>query len=106
MKPAVGKNYRPVRVEIVAKKKGCMLCDLAVAMLEEIQPDFDDDALAWDVVDIGSRAGVARHAELGGICGRLPAVPSIVINEQVAFDHIPDMASLTAAVRRSLDAAE
>jgi len=102
----VGKKSRTVRVEIVAKKKGCMLCDLAVAMLEEIQSEFDDGALAWGVVDIGSRAGVARHAELGSICGRLPAVPSIVINERVAFDHIPDMASLTAAVRHSLDGAE
>jgi hypothetical protein len=49
---------------------------------------------------------VARHAELGKICGRLPAVPSLVINEQIAFDNIPDMESLTTAVRRSIDAME
>jgi hypothetical protein len=102
----MGKNRRQVRVEIVAKKKGCMLCDLAVAILEEIQPEFEAGALTWKVVDVGSLKGVTRHAELGRICGRLPAVPSLVINERIAFDNIPDMESLTTAVRRSIDAME
>ena len=53
------------------------------------------------MVDVGSREGVARHAELGSLCGRMPAVPSIVINEAIAFDNIPDMASLTVAVREA-----
>ena len=99
-------NSRQIRVEIVAKKKGCVLCDLAVAILEEIQPEFEAGTLTWVVVDVGSRDGVVRHAELGKICGRLPAVPSLVINEQIAFDNIPDMESLTTAVRRSIDAME
>lgn len=100
------KNARQIRVEIVAKKKGCMLCDLAVSILEEIQPEFEAGALTWNVVDVGSREGVVRHAELGKICGRLPAVPSLVINERIAFDNIPDMESLTTAVRRSIEAME
>jgi len=98
----MGNNRRQVRVEIVAKKKGCLLCDLAVAILEEIQPEFEAGALFWEVVDVGSREGLIRHAELGKICGRLPAVPSLVINEQIAFDNIPDMESLTAAVHQSI----
>ena len=102
----MGKNAREIRVEIVAKKKGCMLCDLAIAILEEIQPEFEAGALTWEVVDVGSREGVVRHAELGKICGRLPAVPSLVINERIAFDSIPDMDSLTAVVRDSIDAME
>ena len=102
----MGKNARQIRVEIVAKKKGCILCDLAVAILEEIQPEFEAGALTWEVVDVGSREGVLRHAELGKICGRLPAVPSLVINEQIAFDNIPDMESLTTAVRDSIDVME
>jgi hypothetical protein len=89
-------------VEIVAKQKGCMLCDLAVGILEEIEPDFEPGALRWEVVDVGARKGVLRHAELAQICGRLPAVPSIVINGRIAFDHIPDMESLTAAVRKAV----
>jgi hypothetical protein len=96
---------RSVIVEIVAKKKGCVMCDLAIGILEEIAPEFDDGILQWRVVDVGSREGITRHAELGSICGRRPAVPSIVINEAIAFDNIPDMESLTEAVRLASDTA-
>ena len=93
---------KSVLVEIVAKQKGCMLCDLAVGILEEIEPEFENDVLQWAVVDVGSREGVMRHAELGKICGRMPAVPSIVLNERIAFDNIPDMEALTLAVRNAI----
>ena len=89
-------------VEIIAKKKGCMLCDLAIGILEEIAPEFQTGQLQWRVVDVSSKEGVLRHHDLGAICGRLPAVPSIVINEGIAFDHIPDMDALTEAVRNIL----
>jgi hypothetical protein len=92
-------DLQNVVVEIVAKKKGCMLCDLALAILEEIAPEFEKGVLQWTVVDVGSKEGVMRHAELGKICKRLPAVPSIVINEQIAFDNIPDMETLSGAIR-------
>ena len=91
-----------VFVEIVAKKKGCMLCDLAIGILEEIAPEFDDGMLRWDVVDVGARNGLARFDELTTICGHRPAVPSIVINERIAFDHIPDFEALTDAVRQAM----
>ena len=90
---------RSVMVEIVAKKKGCMMCDLALGILEEIAPEFEPGILRWQVVDVGSREGVSRQAELALICGRMPPVPSIVINDAIAFDNIPDMESLNAAVR-------
>ncbi len=91
-----------VFVEIVAKKKGCMLCDLAIGILEEISPEFDEGVLRWDVVDVGDREGLGRFDELTNICGRRPAVPSIVINEKIAFDHIPDFEALSEAVRQGL----
>jgi hypothetical protein len=91
-----------VMVEIVAKKKGCMLCDLALAILEEIAPEFDKEVLTWTVVDVGSKEGVMRHAGLGAICKRMPAVPSIVINERIAFDNIPDMETLSEAIRKAI----
>jgi len=93
-----------VIVEIVAKKKGCMLCDLALAILEEIAPNFDKGVLSWEVVDMGSREGLDRHQELTLLCGRKPAVPSIVINEKIAFDHIPEMGDLTQAVQEAWQA--
>ncbi len=93
-----------VLVEIMAKKKGCMMCDLAIGILEEIAPEFEPGILKWQVVDVGSREGVARHAELGVTCGRKPAIPSIVINDAIAFDNIPDIESLTMAVQAARDA--
>ncbi|MBI5585559.1 MAG: hypothetical protein HY892_17255 [Deltaproteobacteria bacterium] len=92
---------RQVYVEIVAKKKGCMLCDLALAILEEIAPEFEPGVLTWEVVDMGSREGLLRHEELTRLCGRKPAVPSIVINEKIAFDNIPEMGDLTEAVNKA-----
>ena len=92
-----------VNVEIVAKKKGCMLCDLAIGILEEISPEFEEGLLQWDVVDVSDRDGISRFDELTQICGHRPAVPSIVINEQIAFDNIPDMESLSTAVRLAIN---
>ena len=89
-------------VEIVAKKKGCMLCDLAIGILEEISPEFGEDVLRWEVVDIGTHEGLHRFDELTKRCGRRPAVPSIVINEAIAFDNIPDMEALAGSVRDAL----
>ncbi len=87
-----------VMVEIVAKKKGCVLCDLAIAILEEIAPEFEEGLLRWEVVDVGSREGLIRFDELTHKCGRRPAVPSLIINEGIAFDHIPDYDALSEAV--------
>ena len=95
-----------VIVEIVAKQKGCMLCDLAIGILEEIAPEFAPGSLQWKVVDVSSRKGVVRHAKLGTICGRMPPVPSIVINESIAFDNIPDMESLTETVKQVMKVKE
>jgi len=88
-----------VLVEIVTKKKGCTLCDLAIGILEEIAPEFDEDTLKWEVVDMGNRKGISRFDALTQICGRRPSVPSIIINERIAFDHIPDFEALTEVVR-------
>ncbi len=95
-------NHQEIFVEIVAKKKGCVLCDLALGILEEIAPEFEDGSLRWEVVDVGAREGLRRLDELTKICGRKPVMPSIVINERIAFDHIPDMESLTEAVRKAM----
>jgi glutaredoxin len=95
-------SQEKVIVEIVAKKKGCMLCDLAIGILEEISPEFAEGVLRWEVVDVGTREGLQRFETLTQICARRPAVPSIVINEKIAFDNIPDMETLAGAVRNTL----
>jgi hypothetical protein len=57
--------------------------------------------LTWEVVDMGSREGLQRQEELARLCGRKPAVPSIVINEKIAFDNIREMGELSEAVHRA-----
>ena len=89
---------RQVFVEIIAQKKGCVLRDLAIGILEEISSELHGLSLKWEVVDVGDREGLRRHSELIKICGSKPVVPSIVINEKIAFDHIPDYESLYLAV--------
>ena len=37
-----------------------MLCDLALALLEEIAPEFERGVLQWTAVDVGSKEGVMR----------------------------------------------
>jgi len=96
-------NQKRVFVEIVAKKKGCMLCDLAIGILEEISPEFGEGILRWEVVDVGDRSGLQRFDDLIKLCGRRPSVPSIVINEKIAFDNIPDFESLSEAVRQAMN---
>jgi hypothetical protein len=99
-------NCQRVFVEIVAKKKGCVLCELAIAILEEVSGDIEADLLAWDVVDLGSLEGIRRHNELTRLCGRRPPVPSIVIDDRIAFDNIPDFDSLASAVREAISRRE
>lgn len=89
---------KPVLVEIVARKKGCMLCNLAIGILEEISAEFDEGQITWEVVDLSDRVGLLRYDELTSTCGRQPKVPSIIINNKIAFDQIPDMQSFTEAV--------
>jgi len=96
-------NQKGVFVEIVAKKKGCILCDLAIGILEEISPEFGESILRWEVVDVGDRSGLQRFDDLIKLCGRRPSVPSIVINEKIAFDNIPDFESLSEAVRQAMN---
>ena len=53
-----------VYVEIVAKQKGCILCDLAIGILEEIAPEIAPGMLRWSVADVGARSGLARMEAL------------------------------------------
>ena len=88
-----------VHVEIVAKEKGCILCDLAVAILEEIATEFPPGMLHWSVVDVGNKTGLARLEAISRYCGKKPVIPSIVINNTIAFDHIPDMEALSRMIQ-------
>lgn len=91
-----------VHVEIVAKYRGCPLCDLALAILEETAEELSPGDLSWQVVDVSTREEIERMEQLARACGQRPAIPSIFINQQYAFDHIPDMDRMSAAVGTAL----
>ena len=84
-------------------RKGASFAIWPSAILEEIAPEFAPGMLRWSVVDVGSRSGLGRMEELSRCCGNKPAIPSIVINEKIAFDHIPDMDALSRAIREVID---
>ncbi len=79
-----------------------MLCQLAVASLEAVSPRFGE-RLTWVLVDRSTREGIERLRELYTRLDTHIAVPSILINEQVAFDHIPDEDSLIGAIAKALE---
>lgn len=79
-----------------------MLCQLAVASLEAVSPRFGE-RLTWALVDHSTREGIERLRELYTRLGIRIAIPSILINEQVGFDHIPDEDSLVGAIEKALE---
>lgn len=85
-----------------SKEEGLYAVRFSHRILEEISADLEEGTLSWDVVDVGAREGLHRLDELKKICGRKPVVPSIVINERIAFDNILNMESLTEAVCRAM----
>lgn len=98
----MGATNAKVFVEIIAKAKGCILCDLALAILEETAQEMEPGKLDWTVVDVGAVDGIKRFEELAGILGIRPAVPSLVINQTTTIDHIPDRDELKTAVKGAL----
>jgi hypothetical protein len=79
-----------------------MLCDLALAILGEIAPEFERGSFNGKLSMWGSKEGIERQAELKRICGRMPSVPSIVMNERIVFDNIPEMEALSSAARQAI----
>jgi len=75
---------------------------LVIGVLEEIIPEFETGILKWTVVDMGDQYGLRRYDELVDRCGRKPSIPSIVINQAIAFDNIPDYQTLSFAVRKAI----
>lgn len=65
-----------------------MLCNLAVAAMEEIEK-IQPKRFTWTVVDVSKREGVKKLQELRPRCGRMIPVPGVVVDGQIVFDHIP-----------------
>ncbi len=87
-----------VFVEVVVKTRACVLCDFAVAVLEETSEELQPGVLGWEIVEAVTPQGGQRVQELTARLGRIPAMPSIFINDEYVFDTIPGMEEINGAI--------
>jgi hypothetical protein len=87
-----------VFVEVVVKTRACVLCDFAVAVLEETSEEMEPGVLGWEIVEAAKPQGGQRVQELTVRLGKIPAMPSIFINEEYVFDTIPGMEEINQAI--------
>lgn len=69
--------------------------------LDEVSPIFKDQ-LTYSMMDISSPEGLERLKEVRKRLDRKPNVPSILMNEEIVFDSIPDSDTLVEAIRQRL----
>ncbi len=70
--------------------------------LDEVSPIFKDQ-LIYSMMDISKPEGLERLKQVRKKLDRKPNIPSILINEAIAFDAIPDSDSLIEAIRQRLE---
>jgi len=70
--------------------------------LDEVSPIFKDQ-LIYSMMDISKPEGLERLKEVRKKLDRKPNIPSILINEAIVFDSIPDSDSLIEAIRQRLE---
>lgn len=90
-----------VHVEIVSSGPDCLLCPLALEMLEMVAPRFGE-RLTWTVIDLSTGEGREYIREIYTRLDTKVMIPSILINGQVAFNSIPDEDSLLEAIEEEL----
>ncbi len=73
--------------------------------LDEVSPIFKDQ-LTYSMMDISRPEGLERLKEVRKKLDRKPNVPSILMNEEIVFDSIPDSDTLIEAIRQRLGKTE
>jgi hypothetical protein len=73
--------------------------------VREIAPTFAG-LIEWRVVLLKEREGTGRYLELAQKLGKNPPIPSILINERVAFERIPGPQLLKTTIERVLGGEE
>jgi len=69
--------------------------------LDEVSPIFKDQ-LAYSLMDVSRPEGLERLKQVRKKLDRKPNVPSILMNEEIVFDAIPDSDTLIEAIRQRL----
>lgn len=70
--------------------------------LDEVSPIFKDQ-LTYSMMDISRPEGLERLKRVRKKLDRKPNVPSILMNEEIVFDFIPDSDTLIEAIRQRLE---
>jgi hypothetical protein len=70
--------------------------------LDEVSPIFKEQMI-YSMMDISRPEGIERLKQIRKKLDHKPNVPSILINEEIAFDSIPDSDTLIEAIRQRLE---
>ncbi|MBM4305635.1 MAG: hypothetical protein FJ115_06490 [Deltaproteobacteria bacterium] len=92
-------------IEVISEGPHCIPCEYAIKSVREIAPEFEG-VIEWSVVLLKEREGANRYLELAQKLGKNPPIPSILINERVAFERIPGPQLLRTTIERVLEGKE
>jgi len=94
-----------ILIEVISEGPHCIPCEYAIKSVKEVAPFFVD-RIEWRVVLLKQREGAERYLELTRKIGKNPPIPSILINEQIAFVRIPGPHLLRTTIQRVLEGKE
>jgi len=75
-------------VEVIYEGDHCIPCVYMAEVVEEAVKKFGD-RVRWEKVVLKRRPGAQRYAALSVKEGAVAPIPSIFVNEKLAFDMIP-----------------
>jgi len=91
-----------ILVEVISEGPHCVPCEYAIKSVREVAPEFGE-RMEWRVVLLKEREGAERYLELTRKLGKNPPIPSILINERIAFERIPGPHLLRTTIERVLE---
>lgn len=94
-----------ILIEVISEGPHCVPCEYAIKSVREVAPSFMD-RIEWRIVLLKEREGAERYLDLTRKFGRNPPIPSILINEKIAFVRIPGPHLLKTAIERVLEGKE
>lgn len=101
----ITRQKEKILIEVISEGPHCIPCEYAIKSVREIAPEFEG-VIEWRVVLLKEREGANRYLELVQKLGKNPPIPSILINEQVAFERIPGPQLLRTTIERVLEGKE
>jgi len=102
IQPRKATGKAPVLVEIICERVHCVLYDYAINTVDMIVDIFGDLVEIQTVIRQGDRENAQRFLNLCKKAGRMLAVPTILVNGEVAFTSVPHPNELEDTIRNIL----